>query len=75
MKSESQVRHLRDTLLVLARTPCTCEGTIHEDHCKTGGKMMAAVLANLSWVLGENDGMQDHVDRVAENAAAVKRAV
>lgn len=52
MKSTSAIRqHLAD-LKVCAAMPCDCSGE-HVFTCHMGGKMMAAVIGTLQWILEE----------------------
>jgi hypothetical protein len=74
MKTEAQIKQLRDSLALLVKQPCGCAGTAHELQCRIGGDMMFAVIKNLSWILGESDAEFDaHVERLLRNAAQVRR--
>ncbi len=50
MKSEREIREVRDALRVLQKKPCDCAGTSHALPCIIGGKMMVATELMLSWL-------------------------
>jgi hypothetical protein len=64
VKTEAEIRAYRDALRVANGFPCDCAGGEHEEKCVTGGRMMDATIAELSWVLGEAEWHQPFVNRV-----------
>lgn len=64
MKTIEEIRRHHDHLRVCMTMPCQCRGTIHEEKCVRGMCMMEAVAETLSWLIGENDDMQELVDRM-----------
>lgn len=74
MKPADEIRRHRDHLRVAIKLPCQCKLTGHEEGCRRGMYMMKAVAETLSWALGENDDMQDLVDRMARDVAEFLRS-
>jgi hypothetical protein len=70
VKTADEIRRHRDDLRVAMSMPCKCAGTRHAEKCVRGGCMMKAVEETLSWVLGENDGLQRMVDRMRGDVTA-----
>ena len=64
MKSEREIREFQDSMIVAIEKPCGCAGGQHAMECKIGGRMMAATIVTLSWILGECDEHQDLVDEM-----------
>ncbi len=70
MKTEKEIRAHRDNLLDCLKKPCKCAAEGHAFECTEGGLMMRANAILLSWVLGENEGMDALVEAID---ASVKR--
>jgi hypothetical protein len=73
MKTKQEIRQHLDDLLTCSKMPCSCAGTEHEARCIIGGRMMEATINTIQWILGENNGLQNMVNRMssAEYRAAV----
>ncbi len=72
MKTERQVRELRDSLRALIPEPCDCDAQRHAKTCQIGGMIFVANEILLSWLLGENEEHQRMVDYLNEGAAEAR---
>jgi hypothetical protein len=69
MKSEDEIRRLRDALLVNIKIPCDCKSRDEHAACKAGGLMMQAAACELSWALTDERSNHDEVvEKLIANA-------
>ena len=62
MKTKEQISRYRDNLrYVIAHQKCNCAKTGHVMECVAGAAAMAATVDALSWLLGENEGLEAFV--------------
>lgn len=69
MKTEAELRKLRDAIRKLEKQPCGCATTDHALECFVGGKMMKANEVMLSWVIGEASELDNFVENLLKRAA------
>lgn len=74
MKTEQEIRAHRNDLRTAQMLPCDCDAGGCSGACVTGRYMMAATEAALSWVIGENDGLQWMVDEIAKEVKEAKES-
>lgn len=73
MKSKADILAHVNNLRVAINMPCECEGTAHAEQCIRGMYMMKAVIQTLLWAVGDNEGMQPMIDKMAKDVVAFKR--
>jgi hypothetical protein len=71
VRTEKEIRALRDALEKLRKKPCDCTSE-HVFGCIVGGRMMQAAATNLTWALGESDEMNAMVEQLLKDAAEYK---
>lgn len=62
MKTEAEIRRVRDNLLALTTVPCTCRTLEGQYVCASIRNTATKEAELLSWLLGENPAFQGVVD-------------
>jgi hypothetical protein len=66
VKTESEIRKMRDNLVAAAKAPCKCTSLFAQIDCAVARQNMHTQAVILTWVLGESSEM----DRAEEELAA-----
>jgi hypothetical protein len=64
MKSEAEIRRLRDALQDAIERPCDCAATGHAYECREGARLMAQAMVHLTWALDEPSPADGLIERL-----------